>query len=62
MTFQETATEYLGDTIIRNKKKNIISLSQKGSILKFLDLFPPKSFTKISCSPFLRTTIIKKDC
>ena len=46
MTFQEIATEYLGYTITRDEEERTLSLSQKGSILKVLDLFPPKSFSK----------------
>ena len=61
MTFQETATEYLGYTITRNERENAISLSQRGSILKLLDLFPQKSFTKTSRTPFLRTTVVSED-
>ena len=56
MTFQETATEYLGYTITRNENEKTYSPSQKGSVLKLLDLFPPKSFTKTSRIPFDRTT------
>ena len=58
MTFQENATEYLGYTITRNDNDKTISLSQKGSVVKLLDSFPPKSFTRTSRTPFLRTTII----
>ena len=44
MTIQENTTEYLGYTINRNEKGKNTSLSQKGSVLKLLDLFPLKSF------------------
>ena len=40
ITFQEIATEYLGYTTTRNEKEKTMSLSQKGSNLKLLDLFP----------------------
>ena len=61
MTFQETATECLGYTITRDEKERTLSLSQKESILKLSDLFPPKPFTKTSSSPFLRTTVIDEE-
>ena len=61
MTFQENATEYLGYTITRNEQEQTISLSQKGSVLKLLDLYPPKSFSKTSHTPFLRTTMIDEE-
>ena len=61
MTFQATTTEYSGYTINLNEKEKTISLSQIGSILKLFHLFPPKSFTKTTCSPFLRTIVINED-
>ena len=61
MTFRANATEYLAHNITRNEEEKTISLSQNGSILKHLDLFLPKLFTKTSCSPFLRTTVINED-
>ena len=61
MIFQATAIEYLGYIITRNKEEKTISLSQKGRILKLLDLFPQKAFFKASCFPFLRTAVINED-
>ena len=50
MTFQENATEYLGYTITRNEQEKTISLSQKGSVLKLLDLYLQNLFQNISYS------------
>ena len=61
MTFQATATEYLGYTITGNEEEKSTSFRQNGSITKLLDLFPPESFTKISFSPFLRTEVIDEE-
>ena len=44
-----------------NENDKTISLSQKGSVLKLLDSFPPKFFTKTSRAPFLRTTFIDEN-
>ena len=59
--FQETATEYLEYTITRYEEEKTMSRSQNESILRILDLFPPKSFTKTSRTRFLRTTVINED-
>ena len=62
MTFQENATEYLGYTITRNEQEQTISLSQKGSVLKLLDLCPPKSFSKTSHTPLLERQLLMRNC
>ena len=46
MTFQDNATEHLRYTITRNEQEKTISLSQKGSVLKLLDLYLQNHFQK----------------